>query len=57
MSDSSIEQRTQEIVCLQIGDLVLTAARRKAENEFAQKEIARLTAELAKATEPSRDSE
>ncbi len=52
MTSEQIEQRTQDIVCQQIGELVLTSARRKAEAEAMQAEIARLTAELAKATEP-----
>ena len=43
LNDEQIDHRTQEIVKLQIGDLVLTAARRLAEVETLRAEIARLT--------------
>ncbi len=39
----TIDERTQEIIKLQIGDLVLVAARRKAEVEFLTQELEKLS--------------
>ena len=52
MTQRDLELRVQEIVKLQIGDLVLTAAAQKAELEVLRAEVARLA---APPPEPPRD--
>jgi hypothetical protein len=53
-SQAQIDQRTQEIVKLQIGDLVLTCASLRATNDALRAENASLK---APAPEPPRDAD